>query len=64
MTLFIIMVPLMIAAVAIATVPVLWHSVREHRLIHTGSATKPKLAVDTGYSIRTVRAPDRDKVAA
>ena len=67
MTLFIIMVPLMIVATAIATVPVLYHSVREHRLIHTGSATRPKPVADTGYSIRTVdtiRTVDRDKVAA
>jgi hypothetical protein len=64
MTLFIIMVPLMIAAVAIATVPVLWHSVREHRLIHTGSADRPRPVVDTGYSLRTVPAVDREKVAA
>jgi len=64
MTLFIIMVPLMVAAVAIATIPVLYHSIREHRLIHTGSAAKTKPAADTGYSVRTVRADDRDKVAA
>jgi len=71
MTLFIIMVPLMVAAVIIATVPVLYHSVREHRLIHSGSAEKPKSSVDTGYSIRKVspedrsaRSAERQKVAA
>jgi hypothetical protein len=71
MTLFIIMVPLMVAAVVIATVPVLYHSVREHRLIHSGSAEKPKAPADTGYSIRKVspeerraRSAERQKVAA
>jgi hypothetical protein len=61
MTLFIIMVPLMVAAIAIATVPILYHSVREDRLLHSGSAKKPKLPVDTGYSIRKV-SPDQRKV--
>ncbi len=67
MTLFIIMVPLMIAAIAIATVPVLYHSVREHRLIHTGSATRLKPVAASQYSVRTVSKDDTDnrhKVAA
>ncbi len=54
MTLFIIMVPLMVAAVLIATVPVLYHSVRENRLIHSGSADKPMSDMDNGYSVRKV----------
>jgi hypothetical protein len=67
MTLFIIMVPLMLAATAIATVPILYHSVREHRLIHTGSATRPRPVAASGYSIRTVsrdQSDTHDKVAA
>jgi len=68
MTLFLIMVPLMVAAVAIATVPILYHSVREHRLIHSGSAEKPRVPVATGYSVRKVtpteRQVQRQKVAA
>jgi hypothetical protein len=54
MTLFIIMVPLM-WAIAIATVPLFCLSVREHRLIHTGSAEKPRPERDTGYSVRKRR---------
>jgi hypothetical protein len=42
MTLFIIMVPLMLLATAIAAVPVLYLSVREHNLIHHGASRKPK----------------------
>ncbi len=42
MTLFIIMLPLMIAAVAIATLPLLYSSVREHRLVNTARVEKPK----------------------
>ena len=61
MTLFIIMVPLMVVAVAIATVPVLYHSIREHRLIHTGSASRFRPRVDSGYSVRH---PEPEKVAA
>jgi hypothetical protein len=67
MTLLIIMVPLMIAAIAIATVPVLYHSVREHRLIHTGSATRLKPVAASEYSVRTVskdHSDHREKVAA
>ncbi len=71
MTFFIIMVPLMVAAVLIATVPVLYHSVREHREIHSGSADKPRAQADTGYSVRKVspveramRQAERERVAA
>jgi hypothetical protein len=71
MTLLIIMVPLMVVAIAVATVPVLYHSVRENRLIHSGSAAKLKPQADTGYSIRKispaerrVRQAEREKVAA
>jgi hypothetical protein len=52
MTLFIIMVPLMVAAVAVATVPVLFHSVREHRLIHADPAERPTPDVDNGHAVR------------
>ena len=61
MTTFLIMVPLMIAAVAIAVVPVLYHSVREHRLIHTGSPDRIRPKVDSGYRVRPA---GREKVAA
>ncbi|HUY66622.1 MAG TPA: hypothetical protein VMV06_07375 [Acidimicrobiales bacterium] len=37
MTWFFITIPLMIVAVAIATIPVLYHSVREHRLLQEGT---------------------------
>ncbi len=66
MTLIFIMVPLMIAAIAIATVPVLYHSVREHRLIHTGSAARVRPVATSEYSVRTVartQADDRERVA-
>ena len=36
MTMFFITLPLMVAAVAIAVVPVLYQSIREHRLIRAG----------------------------
>ncbi|MGO8864738.1 MAG: hypothetical protein ACLQRH_28780 [Acidimicrobiales bacterium] len=42
MTLFIIMLPLMLATVAIATLPLLYSSVREHRLVNTARVEKPK----------------------
>ncbi len=74
MTLFIIMVPLMVAAIAIATLPVLYHSVREHRLIHAGPAGRRTPEVDNGSAVRqagpgrpagrAVRHSDRHKVAA
>ncbi len=59
MTLVFVMVPLMVAAVAIATVPILYHSVREHRLIHGGSARKVRAPAAAGYSIRRVPPPER-----
>jgi hypothetical protein len=40
MTWFLITLPLMIVAVAIATVPVLYHSIREHRQLHDGVAPR------------------------
>lgn len=63
MTWFFIMVPLMLLAVAIATVPVLYHSVREHNLIHHGTPTRPK-PPRPGYSTRQVEVSDRHKVDA
>jgi hypothetical protein len=63
MTWFFIMVPLMLVAVAIATVPVLYHSVREHNLINHGSATKPK-PIRPEYTTRSVEVTERHKVAA
>jgi hypothetical protein len=64
MTMFLITLPLMIAAVAIAVVPVLYHSIREHRLIHTGSPTRTSPKVDSGYSVRPARPAEPEKVAA
>jgi len=64
MTLFIIMVPLMVAAIAIATVPVLYHSVREDRLIRSGSAETPRPQADNGYSIGTISSTERQTMAA
>ena len=64
MTIFLIMVPLMIAAIAIAVVPVLYHSIREHRLITTGSAARIRPKVDTGYSVRPATPAGRAKAAA
>ncbi|HZM56929.1 MAG TPA: hypothetical protein VFC03_18075 [Acidimicrobiales bacterium] len=61
MTLFIIMVPLMVAAVLIATVPVLYYSVRENRLIHSGSADKPKPDMDNRYFVRKVTPAQRQQ---
>jgi hypothetical protein len=63
MTLFFIMVPLMVAAVAIATIPILYHSIREHRLVHSGSADKPRVPLASGYSVRKVPAGEH-RVAA
>jgi hypothetical protein len=63
-TTIIIMAPLMLAAVAIATIPVLYHPVREDRLVLTGSADRARPVADTGYSRRTVRGTDSKKVAA
>ena len=40
MTWFFVTIPLMIVAVAIATVPVLYHSVREHRLLRGGTVRR------------------------
>ena len=40
MTWFIITFPVMVVAVAIATVPVLYHSIREHRRLHDGPAPR------------------------
>lgn len=64
MTIFLITLPLMIAAVAIAVVPVLYHSIREDRLIRTGSATRTGPKVDTGYPVRRDRPAERERVAA
>lgn len=63
MTWFFIMVPLMVVAVAIAIVPVLYHSVREHNLINHGSPNKPKPATPV-YAIRRIDVAERHKVAA
>jgi hypothetical protein len=57
------MVPLMLVAVAIATVPVLYHSVREHNLIHHGRPTRPGPSTSR-YPTRKVVVTERHKVAA
>ena len=41
MTPFIIMIPLMVLAIAIATIPVLYFSVREHNLLRYGEPKRP-----------------------
>jgi hypothetical protein len=41
MTPFIIMIPLMVLAVAIATIPILYVSLREHNLVHFGNSKRP-----------------------
>ena len=64
MTMFLITVPLMIAAVAIAVVPVLYHSIREHRLIHTGSPRRIRPNAGAGDQVRPERPAEREKVAA
>jgi hypothetical protein len=63
MTWFFIMMPLMVLAVAIATVPVLYHSVREHNLIHYGAPTKPRQR-RPGYAARRVDVTERHRVDA
>jgi hypothetical protein len=63
MTWFIITVPLMVLATAIAVVPVLYHSVREHNLLVHGSPTRPKPASQV-YTIRTAEMTGPDHMAA
>ncbi len=41
MTPFIIMIPLMVLAVAIATIPILYVSLREHNLVRFGNSKRP-----------------------
>jgi hypothetical protein len=53
MTLLILMVPLMVLAVAVAVVPVLYLSVREHNLALYGSPTRPRPSRPV-YALRTV----------
>jgi len=64
MTILLITVPLMIVAIAIAVVPVLAQSIREHRLIHTGSTTPIRPRVGTEPSVRPERPAERERVAA
>jgi hypothetical protein len=64
MTMFFITLPLMVAAVAIAVVPVLYHSIREHRLIQAGSADPVGPRVDAGPSALPEPSPERERVAA
>ena len=58
MTMFLIMMPLMVLAVAVAVVPVLYFTIREHNLIHLGSPTRPKPDRPV-YPIRKVDVADR-----
>ena len=51
MTPFIIMIPLMVLAIAIATIPVLYLSVREHNLLHFGTSKRPSPARPV-YAVR------------
>jgi hypothetical protein len=64
MTMFLITLPLMIIASAIAVVPVLYHSIREHRLIQTGSATRSGPLVHSGSPVHPDRPAERERVAA
>ena len=64
MTMFLITLPLMIAAIAIAVVPVLYHSIREHRLIQSGSATRTGPLVDSDSPVDPDRPAERERVAA
>jgi len=64
MSMFLITLPLMIAAVAIAVVPVLYHSIREDRLIQTGSATRIRPEVHTGFPVSADRPAEREQRAA
>jgi hypothetical protein len=48
----------------IAVVPALYHSIREHRLIHTGSATRMAPKVHSGSPARPDRPAERERVAA
>lgn len=63
MTLMIIMVPLMVLAIAIAAVPVLYMSVREHNLIHHGRANKPRQRTARLYTSAVPVRADHDRVA-
>jgi len=53
MTPFIIMIPLMVLAIAIATIPVLYLSIREHNLLHFGESKRPAPARPV-YAVRKV----------
>ena len=64
MSLFLISLPLMIAAVAIAVVPVLYHSIREDRLIQTGSATRIRPKVGAGHPVSPDQPVEREQVGA
>lgn len=41
MTPFMIMIPLMVLAIAIAIIPIVYVSVREHNLVHFGTSKRP-----------------------
>jgi len=62
MTPFIIMIPLMVLAIAIATIPVLYVSVREHNLLHHGESKRPA-PVRPVYAVRRA-AVDRPRFDA
>jgi hypothetical protein len=64
MTMFLVTLPLMIIAVAIAVVPVLYHSIRQHRPIHTGSPTQSGPKAGSGSPARPDRPAERERVAA
>jgi len=64
MTMFLVTLPLMIIAVAIAVVPVLYPSIRQHRPIHTGSSTRSGPKVGSGSPARPERPAERERVAA
>jgi hypothetical protein len=49
---FFVTLPLMVVAVGIATVPVVYHSVREHRMLHGGATGSSEDVLAAGYWTR------------
>ena len=54
MTPFIIMIPLMVLAIAIATIPILYISVREHNNVRFGKSRRPASVRPVYATRRTV----------
>ena len=57
------MLPLIVVACVFAAIPVFYDADdREHRLIHYGSASKPKLQTEPRYYTRKVRSAENERV--